>query len=294
MAISSKILTTLFFFASITAEEVILQFPPNLPVRFFSESESKASVKIGATAFQTTGVEKMELNITGLKSNPLEMTLDLAGYQTDITKSDQKTIHFDVKEPGTHLLYAELAALFKKPVNLLLNKPEEGFFIRESPNLDYTLIQDKHRKLDMLVFGRLREWLFLFNTPLSVGQKIVFDISPKGELPIKGKLSYDIQSITESQVKAHVTYQVERQKVIGDFPENLNTPDKSTVVTSTKTEGDIVWNRENSWIFSLTMTGKYISTIKRGEIEQATTMDISLKQGAELLPSTEKKSQKSL
>lgn len=293
MATSLKMLTTLFFCASLLAEEVKLNFPLNTPVVFSSESESKAQIKIGETSFSTQGVEKMSLKVAGLKNPPLEMSVELLDYQTDITSSNKKSIHFDVKDPGTHLLYAEVLALFKKPLNLLLNKPEEGFSLRESPNLDYVLIQDKNRKLDMLLFGRLREWLFLANTPLTEGQKVVIDLYPKGDLPFKGKLTYEIKKITDSQVKAHVTYQVDRQKVIGDFPENATSPDKSTVVTSTKTEGDIVWDRANSWLFSLNMTGNYHSHIKKGEIEQSTSMDIVIKQGAELFQSSEKTSQKS-
>ena len=53
MAISLKILITLFFCSVLTAEEIKLNFAPTDKVILHSETQSSAQVKLGETPFST-------------------------------------------------------------------------------------------------------------------------------------------------------------------------------------------------------------------------------------------------
>ncbi len=276
MAISLKILITLFFCSVLTAEEIKLNFAPADKVILHSETQSSAQVKLGETPFSTFSSEKVSMKIIPISSDPLQFDAELTEYVTDV-KAGGKEIHFDVKEPSTHFLYAELAAL-KAPIRLEFISGEKGIqpIVDASPTLITTLLASKKNKLDQMLFGRLREWFSLVNVPLEKGKKIEFNLESKGNLPFKGKLIYVITDINDKEIHAHVTYLVERQKAVGDFP--IETEGKSTVSTTTKMEGDAVWMRENSWIFNLDMKGTYQSSITKGNIELNTTMDMTMKE----------------
>jgi len=260
----------------LTAEEIKLNFTSKEPLILNSETQSSAQVKLGETPFSTYSSERVSMKITPISTNPLQFDAELTDYITDI-KAGGKEIHFDVKEPSTHLLYAELAAL-KAPIRLEFLSGEKGIqpLPEESTTLISTLLASKKSKLDQLLFGRLREWLSLYDVPLEKGKKIEFNLESKGMLPFKGKLIYTITDINDKEVHAHIVYLVERQKAVGDFP--LEGEEKSTVATSTKMEGDGVWMRDNSWIFNLDMKGTYQSSITKGDIELNTTMDMTLKE----------------
>ena len=158
------------------------------------------------------------MKIIPISSDPLQFDAELTEYVTDV-KAGGKEIHFDVKEPSTHFLYAELAAL-KAPIRLEFISAEKGIqpIVDASPTLITTLLASKKNKLDQMLFGRLREWLSLANIPLEKGKKIDFNLESKGNLPFKGKLIYVITDINDKEIHAHVTYLVERQKAVGDFP----------------------------------------------------------------------------
>lgn len=272
MAISSKILITLFFFAALGADEVKLDFSSTDPVILHSETQSSAQIKLGETPFSTFSSERVAMKVAPLSLNPLQFDAELTDYITDI-KAGGKEIHFDVKEPATHFLYAELAAL-KAPVRLEFISGEKGIspVTDASPTLITTLLASKKSKLDQMLFGRFREWLSLYDVPLEKGKKIVFNLEPAGTLPFKGTLTYLITEINDKEVHAHITYRVERQKAAPVLPA------ESSVTTSTLMEGDAVWMRENSWIFNIDMRGTYQSSITKGEIELNTQMDMMLKQ----------------
>lgn len=276
MAISLKILITLFFCSVLTAEEIKLNFSSKEPVILHSETQSSAQVKLGITPFSTYSSEKVAMKILPVSVEPLQFDAELTDYVTDI-KAGGKEIHFDVKEPSTHFLYAELAAL-KAPIRLQFLSGEKGIqpVEEESPTLITTLLSSKKSKLDQMLFGRLREWLSLADIPFEKGKKIEFNLESKGVLPFKGKLTYVITDINDKEIHAHITYLVERQKAVGDFPADKE--GKSTVSTTTKMEGDAVWMRENSWIFNVEMKGTYQSSITKGNIELNTTMDMTLRE----------------
>lgn len=276
MAISSKILITLFFCSVLTAEEIKLNFSSKEPVILRSDTQSNAQVKLGETPFSTYSAEKVSMKIVPISADPLQFDAELTDYVTDI-KAGGKEIHFDVKEPSTHLLYAELAAL-KAPIRLEYISGEKGIqpVEEESSALIANLLSSKKSKLDQMLFGRLREWLSLANIPLEKGKKIEFNLESKGDLPFKGKLIYTITDINDKEVHAHVTYLVEKQKAVGDFP--VQKEGKSTVTMTTKMEGDAVWMRDNSWIFNIDMKGTYQSSIVKGDIELNTIMDMTMRE----------------
>lgn len=276
MAISLKILITLFFCSVLTAEEIKLNFSPADPIILHTETHSSAQVKLGDTPFSTCSSEKVSMKILPVSIDPLQFDAELTEYVTDV-KAGGKEIHFDVKEPSTHFLYAELAAL-KAPIRLELVSGEKGIqpIPEESTTLITTLLASKKNKLDQLLFGRLREWLSLANVSLEKGKKIEFNLESKGVFPFKGKLIYLITEINDKEIHAHITYLIERQKAVGDFP--IETEGKSSVSTTTKMEGDAIWMRENSWLFSLNMKGTYQSSITKGNIELNTTMDMTMKE----------------
>lgn len=259
MGIGLRIMSILCFCRVLTAEEVKLDFSYDKPVLFHSESLTTSQIKVGTTLLSTEAKEKVDLKIQKESLNPLTFTTTLVNFDADI-KGGGKEIHFDQNTPETGLFSGLLKILINRPVSLTFRSGEEGIHITD-PNIPQNqLLKDSKLKLDKMLFERLRVWLSLYDTPIKKGDKITFSLEP-GELSLKSELTYEITDITSNEVKAHVTYRLDRQKLNADFPQK-----SADIVAFTRLEGDATWNLKNSFLYQIEMKGVYHSTLENEDM----------------------------
>lgn len=273
MGINLKTLFILSFCASgLFAEDAYLVWERGSKALVTTEVTTDIDLKLADRPLEEAkGTEKITVNleIAGdepqVKALPLTLSYTLDDYQATLG-SKAGTVRLGLGEKGTDFFYGELKSLKGKPVVLTMSDKAEGFK-GATPNSPFAEVLDGKRARNLLL-NRLREIFFLVGEPLKVGAVIEGEVTTGDKLNRKGKLVFKITELTDSDVKADLTYTVPRQEgELGDIEGTIGSA-----------KGEARFSRKNPLDFSITMTGDFESTqkAKEGVSQQKFTLDMKM------------------
>lgn len=273
MAISSKILSILFFTASIAfCEEARLHYKTNEVADIAIEVRTDFLMKIGdKDEMQAKGVEKIETEVKVLgnkptvDSLPLHLAYKLKSYKTELSQGEDKTV-FDINTASTDFLYAEIKQLKDKEAIIVLNSPEVGFEPKEAHDPLAEILRSK--KVSYLLLNRLREPFFLVGQSLAKGKTIEVPVQFGEKVTQDATLKYIITHVSDNEVKADIFFSLPRQRKEGE----------AILVSSGELKGYGIFQRQNALNFHIELKGQFGSALKpEDNTAQSQTMNIHLK-----------------
>lgn len=275
-----------FLFLSITSfsllcgQEVIrLEYLPEHPVEQSSILDIHIHNQLPGLKFNAVATQTLNATVAideGLASPPFTLLFLLKAIQLELKVNDRDVEALHENDPKT-LQWAQVNRLKNRPIKLSV---DETFLVRsDAEELKRLLIElPVLQSIPIDLF--LGEWFHpvfaLAGKELKAGKSYQVETAIAGN---KVSLHYEIKSITDSAILAHVTGKMEPKERELVLPQQENSAKLSL---EGSVNGDVLWNRENALLCQATLFYDFGGQMRIAEAEWP--LHVEIKNQLESIP----------
>lgn len=263
---------SLFFVSTIFAEEIVhLEYLPERPVEQSSILDINIHNQLPGLKFNAAATQTLNALITiqeGPSQPPFNMLFRLKGVEIAVKVNDRDTELFTGNDPKT-VQWAQVNRLKNRPLTLSVDETNlVSSHIEELKHLFRELPALQSVPIDLFLGEWFHPVFALAGKDLKVGKSYQVDTDLSGN---KAVLQYEIKSITDSAVLAHVTGKMaaKEQELTLLLPGN-----SARLLVEGNVNGDVLWNRDNALVCQATLYYQFQGQIHMADAEWPLHLEI--------------------